>query len=198
MSDQNLLDGAVALSHLTESMAAAIVRLRDASSAIGLNAEEARSRANAAAALTAEASQQVASLEEIGQEVLHAVETITTIARQTNMLALNATIEAARAGDAGAGFAIVAREVKELARETASSAEKITGTIQRITEAVGATAAQFAGINASLAEIDTFQRSVGEAISEQVSDASAIAGDIEQAVSLSTEVVSLAQVESSG
>lgn len=193
MSDHSLLNGATALSQLTESMAAGIVRLRDTSSAIGVNAEEARSRANAAAALTAEASQQVASLEEIGQEVLHAVETITTIARQTNMLALNATIEAARAGDAGAGFAIVAREVKELARETASSAEKITGTIQRITEAVGATAAQFAGINASLSEIDTFQRTVGEAISEQYSDAIAIANDIQQAVSLSSDVVSLAK-----
>lgn len=174
-------------------MAVAVSRLRDASSAIGVNAEEARTRANAAAALTAEASQQVASLEEIGQEVLHAVETITTIARQTNMLALNATIEAARAGDAGAGFAIVAREVKELARETAASAEKITGTIQRITEAVGATAAQFAGINSSLAEIDTFQRSVGESIAEQFSNATAIVGEAEQAVALSADVAELVQ-----
>ena len=191
MSDQGLLNGAVALSQLTESMAATIRRLSDVSSTIGANAEEARTRANNAAALTAQASQQVASLEEIGQEVLHAVETITTIARQTNMLALNATIEAARAGDAGAGFAIVAREVKELARETASSAEKITSTIQRITEAVGATAAQFAGITSSLAEIDSFQRNVGSAIAEQHADATTIANDVGQAVSLSADVVSL-------
>jgi len=191
VSDQGLLNGAVALSQLTESMAATIRRLSDVSSTIGANAEEARTRANNAAALTAQASQQVASLEEIGQEVLHAVETITTIARQTNMLALNATIEAARAGDAGAGFAIVAREVKELARETASSAEKITSTIQRITEAVGATAAQFAGITSSLAEIDSFQRNVGSAIAEQHADATTIANDVGQAVSLSADVVSL-------
>lgn len=198
MSDHSLLTDATALNHITESMAAGVARLRDTSSVIGVNAEEARSRATAASALTAEASQQVASLEEIGQEVLHAVETITGIARQTNMLALNATIEAARAGDAGAGFAIVAREVKELARETAASAEKITGTIQRITEAVGATAAQFAGINASLAEIDTFQQSVGAAITEQYSDANAIATDIQQAVSLSSDVVLLAKKVTSG
>ncbi|MBN1174692.1 MAG: hypothetical protein JXA67_21200 [Micromonosporaceae bacterium] len=172
-------------------MASSIVRLRETSSTIGVNAEEARSRAQAASALTAQASEQVASLEKIGHDVLRAVETITAIARQTNMLALNATIEAARAGDAGAGFAIVAREVKELAQETAASAKKITETIQRVTEAVGATAAQFAGINTSLAEIDAFQRSVGEAITEQYSDATAIAKDIEQAVSLSSDVVSL-------
>ncbi|UTW56685.1 methyl-accepting chemotaxis protein [Kordiimonas sp. SCSIO 12610] len=50
---------------------------------------------------------------------------ITTISKQTNMLALNAMIEAKRAGKYGAGFTVVAQEVKELAANTQSSANEI-------------------------------------------------------------------------
>lgn len=69
--------------------------------------------------------QQADSIEQI-------VGVITAIAKQTNMLALNATIESARVGPAGAGFAVVAAEVKTLASQTGDSAGDVRGKIEAV------------------------------------------------------------------
>ncbi|MGA3116125.1 MAG: methyl-accepting chemotaxis protein [Syntrophobacteraceae bacterium] len=121
--------------------------------------------------------QLTASMKEISkasEETSKIIRTIDEIAFQTNLLALNAAVEAARAGEAGAGFAVVANEVRNLAMRAAEAAQNtaklIEDTVKRVNEGselVGTTEKEFRELAASVRKSGELVGEISAASQEQ-------------------------------
>lgn len=105
-------------------------------------------------------------------EISKIIKTIDDIAFQTNILALNAAVEAARAGEAGAGFSVVAEEVRNLAQRSAQAVQSTSALVDKAGQRSQRGAKICEEVNTFLNEITEKTDQVNELIS-QVSSATA-------------------------
>ncbi len=137
-------------------------------------ASTARQSSEAGQGETQDMLDRVQSLGQANAQVAEIIKTIDEIAFQTNLLALNAAVEAARAGEAGAGFAVVAEEVRSLAHRSAQAARETADKIEasKANMSQGETASRHVSdrlneILGHVTQVDEFSSRIAHATGEQ-------------------------------
>jgi len=169
------------VSRNVSSVASASEQMQSSIREISKNANESARVAKNAVSVAHSTNETVKKLGESSQEIGNVIKVITSIAQQTNLLALNATIEAARAGEAGKGFAVVANEVKELAKQTAKATEEIGQKIDAIQGDTKGAVKAIEDISSIINQINDISNSIASAVEEQTVTTNEIGRSVSEA-----------------
>ena len=138
----------------------------------------------------------IAGLEGVSRSVEKIVDGIGMVSIQTNMLAVSGSVEAARAGDFGKGFAVVSKDIRNLARDSGDNAGRIKDTLRAIQDRIIAVRRELeqtiaaaeaenqknVGVLASLGIVETDMNEIAAANQQILSGAEAILSSLKEAV----------------
>ena len=163
------------------TIASAVEEMSASISQISTNAGEARKVSEAATKKSKDATDVMNKLGTAAKEIGQVTDVIKKIADKTNLLALNATIEAASAGEAGKGFAVVAGEIKDLANQSAQSADDIARRIEGIQQSTGDAVKVINDVSDIIAKINQSVEAISGHVEQQTKASNEIASNVAQA-----------------
>ena len=177
-----------------EEATAAIERLDSTTADIARQAGSANGKVGAVAkaagetgAMMGRANEAMNRISAASSKIGDVIALIDDIAFQTNLLALNASVEAARAGDAGAGFAVVAVEVRRLAQSAATASSQVKDLVETAirevadgNRIVADATASLDGMLAGIRENSELVGGIARATQEQSGSISELSGAVRQ------------------
>jgi methyl-accepting chemotaxis protein len=166
-----------------QTVASATEELSASINEISRQVEETTLMTQAATEQAHKTTQTVDNLSQAAAKIGEVVALIQDIAAQTNLLALNATIEAARAGAAGAGFAVVAGEVKNLSAQTSRATNEIREHISSMQVVTEETVNAIRSISHTIERINGVTTSIAAGVTQQTAATADIANNVAQVAS---------------
>lgn len=170
---QNVSESIMALAASFEETSSSLEEMSSMTKQNAENADQVRKLMNETDSVVGRANNEMemltASMNEIsgaGDEISKIVKTIDEIAFQTNLLSLNAAVEAARAGESGAGFAVVAEEVRNLAMRSAAAAKNTSNLIDGTVKKVGDGSRIVEATNEAFQEVKEYTTKIGALVGE--------------------------------
>jgi methyl-accepting chemotaxis protein len=180
-ASQSLADGASEQAAAVEETSSSLEQMSSMTKQNADNAQEASAlMANEAKSSYRDISDKMTLMQDVvsasvraSEESAKIIKTIDEIAFQTNLLALNAAVEAARAGETGAGFAVVAEEVRNLAMRSAEAAKNTETLIADSTTKIQQASVLFGQINTDLSN----NRHIAKKVTKLVGEIAAASGE---------------------
>lgn len=119
------------------------------------------------------------AMEKRMHEITKIAEQLNEISFNTSILSLNASVEATRAGDAGAGFGVVASEMRKLSNNSNMFSEQVSDVVRELLIQVGETAEQFTGSTKALKESENVMNTLQDSFSRLIEQFASLYGNIE-------------------
>jgi methyl-accepting chemotaxis protein len=177
----NVASAAEQMSVNMNTIASSVEEMSTSIRQISTNADAAHSISKDAAVKSTAATETMNKLSAAAKEIDHVTSVIKKIADKTNLLALNATIEAASAGEAGKGFAVVAGEIKELANQSAQSADDIASRIDGIQNETNSAVKVISDVGSIIEKINHSVEAIAGLVEQQNKSSNEIANNVSQA-----------------